>query len=202
MPMIGIWGHSALGKTTWLHSIENDPPIFSTDNVLVFADNSLEYHMFMGEHWMPIKKGKRWQGTKEQKLHFPLDEFFFSKKIWIVESMRWFNGIQGHLVEARNRYKVATGKEGLYMIIPWAKPEVHREFLRQRCLKVGKPMSPYWLELDNCWAEARYRINSIDKFWMPAGIPAVQFQIEADRAGWRHVTNLLKTLVANGGQPI
>lgn len=200
--IIGVWGHSALGKTTWLHSIKDQLLGINENIVVVFADNSVEYHSFLGEHWIQVKKGKRWQGTKEQKLYFPLDEFMFSKNIWIVESMRWFNGIQGHLVEARNRYKVATGKEGLYMIIPWAEPETHREFIHQRCLKVGKPMSDYWLSLDNCAAEARYRLNSIDKFWTPAGIPSVQFQIEADRTGWRHVTNLLKTLVANGGQPI
>lgn len=191
MSIIGIWGHSALGKTTWLHSIEHEPPVFAPDNVLVFADNSLEYHMFMGEHWMPIKKGKRWQGTKDEKLRFPLDEFFASRKVWIIESMRWFNGLQGELVAAYRR----NGNTGLHMIIPWAQPQVHREFIRQRCVKVGKPMSPYWENEANCWNEARYRLNSIEKFWKPNGIPSVQYSIDPERNNWYYVTLYLKELL-------
>jgi hypothetical protein len=166
--------------------------------VVVFGDNSVEHHSYIGRQsiprWLELKKSKKWQGKKEEKLAYPLLHMIASDKLWVVESMRYFNGLFPNLIEAFQQ----NGNAGLHMIIPYAADEVHREFLRRRCIKVGKDMSPYWEDLKNCGNERRYRVGSIEKWWDPNGVPAKAFEIDANRFNWIKVTRYLRSLLDAG----
>lgn len=194
MSLIGIWGHSAVGKTTWLKSIMDELPTINPDLVIVFGDLAEEYHYKADEDaWLLIENKLRWQGKREEKLQWPIINMICDYKVWILESMRWFNGLQELLVEG---FKV-NHNSGLAMIIPYAQPEVHQSFLQQRCDSRNKQISPWWTP-ENCWKEATYRINSVEKYWKPSDIPYCMQEIDAERQSWSVVTEYIKTMLCEG----
>lgn len=192
--LIGIWGHSAVGKTTWLKSIMDELPEINPNLVVVLGDLAEEYHYDLERDvWVLVENKLRWQGKREEKLMWPVSDLIGGEKIWVLESMRWFNGLQPLLTSQYTEFN----RQGLAMIIPYAQPEVHQAFLQQRCDSRNKQMSPWWTP-DNCWKEALYRLNSVDKHWKPAGVPHYVFEIDAERRQWANVTDIIKLLLRKG----
>lgn len=187
--LIGVWGHSATGKTTWLRSIMDELADANPNLVIVLGDNAEEYYL-KDDVWHKVENHDRWQGKKEQKLQWSPDLMIATDTVWVVESMRWYNGLQQCLVDAFNRNQ----QQGLHMIIPHAQGAVHQEFIRQRCIKSGKKMSDWWT-IENCDREANYRLGSIEKWWKPNRVPATSFEIDADRRNWLFVTQYVKELL-------
>lgn len=187
--LIGIWGPSAVGKTTWLTNIMDELPNLNTDLVVVFGDLAEEYHYLCTEDaWLLQENKLRWQGTREEKLQWPVDQLIADDKVWILESMRWFNGLQPLLVDSF----ISNSHKGLAMLIPYAQPAVHKKFIKQRCDFRNKKMSPWWTP-ENCWKESSYRINSVEKYWKPAGVPHHLQEIDSNRRNWNIATDILKT---------
>lgn len=191
MTLVCVWGHSALGKSTWLESIRDELPSLQSNLAVVLCDYPREYHYRPGTNdWLliTVQHRRRWKGVKIEKLQWPIAHIIIDAKVWVIESSRYFNGMQKYMVEAFQ----ANGCRGLSVIVPWAQPEVHREFIRQRCLSKNKPMSQWWESLENCEHEANNRLNSIPKWFEPVNIPARAFEIDAERRGWACVTEYLK----------
>lgn len=192
MSLIAIWGHSATGKSYWLESIRDELPSIQSNPVVVLCDYPREYHYRPDtDDWLFVSNSTRWKGAKPEKLQWPVMDIIVDDKVWVIESSRYFNGMQQYLVQAFQ----ANGCRGLSMIFPWAQPEVHREFIRQRCLSKNKPMSQWWENLDNCKHEANNRLNSIAKWFVPAGVPCKSFEIDYERRNWNCVTTYLKEIL-------
>lgn len=193
--LVCVWGHSAVGKSHWLESIMDELPSIQSNLVVVMCDYPREYYYRPNtDDWYLVTNGirEKWKGTKAEKIN-PA-QFIHDKTTWVVESSRYFNGLQAQMVEAFRE----NGCQGLHVIIPWAQSETHSEFIRQRCLLKNKPMSQWWQNLDNCQHEANNRLNSIPKWFQPNGVPATSFEIDLDRKNWNLVTQHLKDVLRNG----
>lgn len=193
--LIAIWGHSATGKSTWLESIMDELPDIRPDLVVVMCDYPREYYYRpMTDDWYMITNGirEKWKGTKDEKIS--PEQFIVDSTVWVMESSRYFNGLQAQMVEAFR----ANDCKGLHVILPWAQPDVHSEFIRQRCLSKNKPMSPWWENLENCRHEANNRLNSVAKWFEPNGVSTTTFEIDLERRNWALVTQHLKDVLRNG----
>jgi hypothetical protein len=191
MALVAIWGASAVGKSYFLKSIMDDLPDINPNITVVFGDNAEEYHYAPGlDAWLLKENHLRWQGKREEKLRWAVSDMITCEHVWVLESMRYFNGLQRLFVDAfiRNNCK------GLSIIIPFAQPKVHQAFLQQRCDLRNKKMSEWWTP-ENCWKESNYRISSVEKYWKPAGVPSYVFEIDAERKAWNDVTSCLKSLI-------
>lgn len=196
MSLIGIWGHSAIGKTYWLHSIKDELYRINPNIVIACADDVTEYHplqlkLSTGSSlaWSP-KREQHWKSTKEDRLEV-LPKLVADDKVWILDSMRWFIGMQTDIVDA---FK-ANGNKGVHMIAVWSQPLVQQEFRLLRCLALGKPWNEYWDDVKNLKVESNRGINSIKKHFAPAGIPSRSFEIGIDRLEWAQVTAYIKQVL-------
>lgn len=189
MSLIGIWGHSAIGKTTWLHSIKDELKEINRNIIPVFADGTPQEYWPFRNGWFTVNKD-HWKGIKDIKVP-QVPRLIASHKIWILESMRWFIGMQPDLTAG---FK-ANGNSGLHMIIVYSKPEVQREWRKQRCELLGKPWNDYWDKPGNLRVENNRGVNSIRKHFQPAGVPCASFEIGYDRKEWAEVTAYLKGLL-------
>lgn len=174
--MLFIYGPSAIGKTTFLKSVQHSlvPPIGSK-LVVVYADHCVEHH---GD--VIIKESKKWGGKRVEKEPMRhLDNMIGDDRtMWVVECMRYLNGLWPELIEAHQR-----NGGGLRIIVPHYTGEVGRYFRQQRCDKLGKKMSEYWM-VKNCAGESEYRKNSCIKHLVPVGIPVKCYKIDKKRTNW------------------
>lgn len=194
MSLIAIWGHSASGKSYWLESIRDELPSIQPNLVVVLSDYPREYHYRPATNdWSLFTDEYRckWKGTKAEKLQWPVADMIRDSRTWVVESSRYFNGMQPYMVEAFR----TNGGRGLSIILPWAQPEIHSEFIRQRCISKNKPMSQWWEDLEHCQHEANNRLNSAPKWFEPAGIATRAFEIDYERRNWNCVTEYLKEIL-------
>lgn len=187
--MLFIYGPSAIGKTTFLKSVQWDlvPPTGSK-LVVVYADHCEEHHQVLdvycddtiGDVFASIKKGKKWGGKRAEKepMRHLYNMIGDDRTMWVVECMRYLNGLWPELIEAHQR-----NGGGLRIIVPYYTGEVGQYFRQQRCDKLGKEMSEYWT-VDNCLSESDYRVNSCRKHLQPVGIPCIFISIDKERRGW------------------
>lgn len=189
MALVGIWGHSAIGKSTWLESIQDELRQINSKIVLVYADVQLERRPVGKAGWVQARR-TRWKGEKQERQDV-IPMMVSDHKIWILESMRWFIGMQTDLVDA---YK-ANGYSGLHMIITYSQLDVQKRWRQERCNLLGKPWNDYWDDPAHLKVENNRGINSIKRHFEPAGIPCRSFHIGYDRAEWSQVTEYLKGLL-------
>lgn len=187
--LIGVWGHSAIGKTTWLESIEDELRQINKKIVLVYADVQLERRPVGNTSWVQARR-TRWKGEKEERQEV-IPMMVSDHKIWILESMRWFIGMQPDLTAA---YK-ANGNSGLHMIVTYSQLVTQRLWRLQRCQLLGKDWNTYWDDPAHLKVENNRGLNSIKKHFEPAGVPCKAFEIGEDRAEWAQVTAYLKAII-------
>lgn len=191
MSLIGIWGHSAIGKTYWLHSIKDDLKAIQPKIVIACADDVTEYHPY-SKGWI-ARRQQHWKSTKDDRIQ-TIHRIVKDDKIWIVDSMRWFIGMQPELINAFNMNCMS----GLHMIVVWSQPDVQRDFRLKRTVLLGKPWNVYWDDQAHLKVEANRGINSIAKHFEPGHVPWATFEIDAQRKNWAQVTAYLKTILEWG----
>lgn len=187
--MINILGPSAVGKTTFLRSIMDEIPEATTRNpVVVFGDTGDEYHYEAdSDSWIHMKKHDKWAGTKEQK--DPAKNLYCmmkSEKIYVVDVMRYYNGLWSYVLEAHAKLRGGTA-----FIVPYYTGEVGLQFRLQRCERNGKAISPYWMDVRNCWSESAGRLNMCKKRFQPAGIPCAYVEMDLARKNFDLVKKIL-----------
>lgn len=188
--LIGVWGPSALGKTYWLTSCMDELARLNNDIVVVLADNSLENHYKAGA-WEKVRNNERWKRTKEEKLSWPPADLMADKRVWIIESHRYFGGIQPEFVAG---WRANRGR-GLYMLNVWAQPDLMRDMLERRCIANGKEFnSGYWIP-ERCKYENLRALNSAERWMKPAGVPYENFEIDQERKVWGYVTQYVAELI-------
>lgn len=193
--LLNILGPSAVGKTYFLRKVMDKIPEWSIYTpVVVFGDTGDEYHYNPNtDIWVHKKLGKKWCGTKEEKEPLRnLCDMMLDDRIWVVDVMRYYNGLWRDVLEA---HKICKG--GIRFIVPYYTGAVGKNFRQQRCWKIGKKMSPYWLSEDNCWAESKGRISMCEKHFIPAGIPCKLIEIGLDRFEFGHVAQVLLRWLEN-----
>lgn len=194
MSIIGIWGPSALGKTYWLSSCMDGLAQLNNNLVVVLADNSLESHYKAGA-WEKVRNNERWKRTKEEKLSWPPYELMADQRVWLIESHRYFGGIQPEFVAAW----ASNGGRGLYMLNVWAQPDLMRDFLKRRCDAKGKEFNSGYWDYERAKYENLRALNSAEKWLKPAGIPYENFEIDPERRKWNYVTEYVSELLQYTG---
>lgn len=192
MSVIGIWGHSAIGKTYWLHSVKDELYQVNPNIVIACADDVTEYHPYSSSNlfgWIP-RRQQHWKSEKADRID-TIQRIVKDSKIWILDSMRWFIGMQPYIVNEFNRNCMS----GVHMIIVHSQPDVQREFRYRRTQALGKPWNEYWDNPANLKVEANRGLNSITKHFGPAHIPTASFEISLDRNEWKDVTIYLMELL-------
>lgn len=189
MALVGIWGHSCVGKTTWLKGLMEQLADMCPGLSIIIADNEQEYHHDpVQDAWVYKVNRERWKGSKAQKAMWPIQNIVLDQRLWIIESMRYFNGMQAFMIEG---YR-ARGCTGLSMILPYAESiELYREMQRQRCTILNKPMSPWWELDEHLEKEIKYRAGSGKKWWEPNGVPHKLVAIDPQRKNWVQATEFL-----------
>lgn len=188
MSLIGIWGHSAIGKTYWLHSIKDDLKAINPNIVIACADDVTEYHPYSGG-WI-ARRQQHWKSEKADRLE-TIQRIVKDDKIWILDSMRWFIGMQPHIVNEFNKNCMS----GVHMIIVWSQPDVQWEFRYRRIVALGKTWNEYWDDDRHLRVEANRGLNSITKHFEPAHIPNASFEIDLERKNWALVTEYIKRIL-------
>lgn len=188
--VIFIYGASAIGKTTFLrnHQYILQPPT-GMNLVMVYADHCEEHHLVGIRDFMVVKESKKWGGKrKEKRPMFHLDTMIGDDgTMWVVECMRYLNGLWPELIQA---HKLNGG--GLRIIVPWYTGETGQYFRQERCDKIGKSLSEYWLDAKNCFSESDYRVRSCEKHLVPVGIPCEFVEIGKSRANWQQIWLLMQ----------
>lgn len=186
--LLAVWGPHAIGKTVWLlDAMDKLPDIVLHDNlVVVTADNCMEYHYNRSDDvWGVLKNKERWGGVKAQKVPYIDGMVADRNTLWVVEGGRYFNGLRTHIVPAFEKHG-----GGVEFIISLYDGSVGRQFIIDRCKKVGKKFNPYWTE-EKCASESQGKLNACNKWYMPAGIPCMTFTIDSERIMWGNVTSHL-----------
>ncbi len=190
--LLAIWGPHAIGKTVWLSNIMDKlPDIVPHGNlVVVNADNCKEYHYNRhGDVWDEMKDKERWGGKKAQKVEYIDGMVSDRNTLWVVEGGRYFNGLRTHIVPAFEKYG-----GGVEFIVALYDGNVGRQFIIDRCKKVGKKFNEYWTE-EKCANESRGKQTACDKWYIPAGIPCTSFYVDAERLAWNNITDHLLSVV-------
>ena len=183
-----IYGASAIGKTTFLKSVQYSlKPPSNTGLVVVYADFCEEHH---GD--VIIKKKRKWGGKREEKRPaYHLDDMIGDDGVmWVVEAMRYLNGLWPEVIRA---HELSGG--GVRVIVPYYSGEVGRLFRQQRCDKIGKKLSKYWT-VEHCLAESDYRVRSCKKHLVPVGIPCEFVEIGPTREEWVLVRQIMRQWLA------
>lgn len=182
--LLGIWGPSSVGKTYFTRRwISHLVCISNWPISLVEADSPVVWNLKTftedGEPFWDRASGDkpRWKGKKADKLHpHPPSELMADReRIWIIESVRYFNGLWPHITEACQELG-----GGFRLMVVIAQGPVHHQFLIDR---KGGELSPYWTP-ENCWKESQYRANNFYKHYEPAGVVGKVVEIGPDRLEW------------------
>lgn len=189
--IIGVWGPSALGKTYWLTSCMDELARVYDQLTVVLADNALEAHYKDGVRLEDVRNNERWKRTKEEKLSWSPADTIADPRVWIIESHRYFGGIQPDYVAGWK----ANGGRGLYMLNIYAEPDLMREFLARRCMDNGKEFNAGYWDYERSKYENLRALNSAERWLKPAGIPYENFEIDPERKNWAYVTEYISELL-------
>jgi hypothetical protein len=187
--LIGIYGMFAVGKTTFLMDAKEDlPGIVNNDLTVVFADLGDEYHYEpTDDEWIIYGDSIRWKGKRDEKLPHIESMIEDRDMLWIVESARYFGGLQDEIIRCVRKHG-----GGAAFIVPVSDEPTARQFLIDRCNKRNKEFrADYWTERRlNYEAYHRY-VNVVNKHYLPAGIKCYVRHISYARNEWESIRELL-----------
>lgn len=194
--LVGVWGPFAIGKTTYISAYQANHKGDAYKHVsFVYADLSLEYHWSVKQQrWVDKQcKGEEdhWKGKQACKEAFIDDMVADDRRLWIVESARYFSGMYECLVEVFQRYD-----GGMAFIIPTTDGATMKAFMQARCEGRGKTFrEDYWddrrVEYE---AGARY-LNAADKWFQPNKIPFTALHIDSGRSQFSGVGMALDSYI-------
>ena len=193
--LLGLYGVFAVGKTWFIEKNMDDFADNINDNLdltVVLADLQSEYYYDKdGDGWLLAKCFERWKGKRDEKLSWIRPMIADRKRLWIVESARYFGGLHQEFITA---FRECGG--GLKFIIPITDELSARQFLIDRCEKRNKKFrAEYWTKKRLTY-EARDRyLNVAKKHYMPAGVKCYIQPIFYEREEWIIVARLMRELV-------
>lgn len=188
--LLGIWGPFACGKTTFLNAYMCRHASADYAHVsFVFADLSVEYH-WKGKRWADVtRKGDddHWKGKQDCKESFIDSMVADDRRIWVVESARYFSGMYECLVSTFQRYD-----GGMAFIIPVTDGPTMKIFMQERCAGRGKEFrEDYWEPKRVAYEAGPRYTNAAEKWFLPNHIPYEAMTIERDRKNFSIVGNAL-----------
>ena len=193
--LIGLYGMFATGKTTFLDNFKDEiadammPTARSL--VIVMADLADEYWMNRSMNmWNVVHNKPRYKGSQQDKIAHIDDMIRNPGILWIVESARYFGGLQSYFIDC---YKAHHG--GLKFIIPVCSPDTARKFLMKRCEKRNKVFrAEYWTDKRLEYESTSRYTNVVNNHYKPAGVPCYIRNIDYERTAWEDIGKLMLKL--------
>lgn len=185
MAFIGVYGTHALGKTTAILRLLDEYKGDGREITAVIADQNKEL-WWEGSQLKEYKyKGRAyWKGSVEDKLGMIQACASCPTEVVVCESSR---PVLEPTVEAHNRHG------GVYIVMLTCCAATFRKFLSDRCVSKGKQFNAeYWDERKLRYEGSLRYIRAAEKYYTPAGVPWVQFEIDPQREAWTGVLAHIK----------
>lgn len=198
--ILGMYGPHAVGKTTFLRGVMDEvveainhksKGTHFPEPVIVLADNNEEYHYNRkNDCWVLSNNKPRWKGKKHEKVPYLHGMVSNKDKLWIIESARYFGGLQHDLLEA---YDVCGG--GLQFYVPLTDFDTFHKFMQDRCAKANKVFrSDYWTMEKLIYESSGRYINMMNNNYKPAGVKVYTHAIDYERKAWNDIRTVLLSL--------
>ena len=188
--ILGIYGPFAVGKTYWLKNGMDDLADSSYGNLTVVLGDLNQEYWLNDDHWVLRENKPRWKGKKEDKLPWINRMVAAEDRLWIVESARYFGGMQDQFIQSFERYG-----GGLRFIIPVVEPDTMRQFLIERCKKRNKKFREgYWDDKRLMYESQGRYVNAMEKHYVPIGVKCYVKMVSYDRSEWVGIGRLAREI--------
>ena len=180
--LLGIYGVFAVGKSTFFQKhMDELADVVVPELTVVLADYKQEFWLNKAKDCWDLRQHKpRWKGSREDKLPWIEPMIADHERVWIVESARYFGGLQDHLVDC---YRIHRG--GLRFIVPITEPDTARKFLVDRCKRRNKVFREEYWTSDRLIYESNGRyVNVTEHTYIPAGVKCLVRNVSYDRHEW------------------
>jgi hypothetical protein len=193
--LLALYGPFAIGKSTFLDThmdyfADNLPEWLNLSVVL--ADYADEYrYMKISDTWQVVHDKPRWKGKKEDKLPYIADMVRDRKRLWIVESARYFGGLQDIFIEYHNKF---CG--GVKFMVFRTDLNTARKFMIERCEFRNKTFNEeYWTPQRLAYESMGRYINVVNNSYTPAGVKCDVMPVSYDRREWDMVKGKIRAIL-------
>lgn len=192
--LLGVYGVFAVGKSTFFQNhMDELADVVEPEMTIVLADYKQEYWLDKRKNRWDLREHKpRWKGSREDKLPWIEPMIGDKKRLWIVESARYFGGLQDYLVACHRKHY-----GGLRFIITITDPETARKFLVDRCEKRNKEFqASYWDNKRLMYESYGRYVNVVNSAYNPAGVPCLIRNISEDRHEWIGIQREIEQIIS------
>ena len=188
--LLGLYGVFAVGKTTFMQDRMDDFADSSYGDLTVVLGDLKQEYWLNDDHWILREHKPRWKGTREDKVLW-IDHMIGDKeRLWIVESARYFGGLQDQFIHSFRRHG-----GGLRFIVPVTEPDTTKRFLMERCEKRNKTFrEEYWDDKRLIYESQGRYINAMNNHYIPEGIKVYVQAISYDRHEWVEIARLMREI--------
>lgn len=188
--LLGLYGVFAVGKTTFMQEHMDDFADSSYNDLTVVLGDLRQEYWLDGDCWILRENKPRWKGTRKDKEPH-IDKMIGDKnRLWIVESARYFGGLQDRFIHSFRRHG-----GGLRFVVPVTEPATTKRFLIERCEKRNKTFrEEYWDDKRLVYESQGRYINAMNKHYIPEGVKVYVRTISYDRSEWVKVARLMREI--------
>lgn len=193
--LLALYGPHAVGKTTFLDlnkDVFADVVPEGRELSVVLADLADEYRLDKEEDdWVVIHDKPRWKGKRAEKEDHMRAMIEDRKRLWIVESARYFGGMQDLIIDAHRR---CFG--GVKFIVFRCAADTARKFMIERCELRGKQYNnKYWTPQKLEYESSGRYVNAVINHYRPARVECFILPVSYDRSEWDMVKGKVKNLI-------
>lgn len=188
--LLGIYGPFAVGKTTFVQNNMDDFADSSRNNLTVVLGDLNEEYWLDDDDWILRNCKPRWKGTRDEKVPWIDHMIGDRKRLWIVESARYFGGLQNPFTRSYVKHQ-----GGLRFVVPITEPDAMRQFLIERCEKRNKQFRKEYWDTKRLTYECQGRyVNAIENHYITIGVKCYIKTISYDRHEWLDVARIIREI--------
>jgi len=193
MALLGIYGPHAVGKTSAVDRLlgkleETDLPV-----TCVRADSGLEFKWVGGAlEKDSSRREEYWRGKRARKDAL-LDELMADDtRLYVVESARFFSGLQSHIAYLHSIYGGAE-----FIILTISDVNAFDQFLRDRAANSVRATynADFWMHNKLRGEGYNKYANYLPPVFSNCGLPYHMYDVGSDRNVWYAIDNLIWELV-------
>jgi GTPase SAR1 family protein len=190
MSLLGLYGPFAVGKTTFIQRHMDDFADSAYGDLTVVLGDLKQEYWLNNDHWILREDKPKWKGTREDKTPW-IDHMIGDKsRLWIVESARYFGGLQDVFIQSYERHS-----GGLRFVVPITEPDAMKQFLIERCEKRNKEFrKEYWDDKRLAYESQGRYINAMEKHYIPIGVKCHVKTVTYDRREWVKIARVIREI--------